>query len=293
MRKTHRFFYVVASLFFLPFALPIHSRQEPAAPNSGAQASGSERPTPRALDRGAVLMPNDPLLTKMAQRQELSQRQYKSMTFEQKAIVERYNPSNKLGGEERVSKHREIVARYSPDGNGELRTTLISDTGKDEDKGKAKKTKGKEGETNQPAKKSLAEKLISPLLFPMTTDNVQHCKFTVELALPDMALLRFEPEAMTTEPIFAGHVFVNPVTGEIYRLEINALYNFDKIDGRFSHLKEFHVAIDYPGSPEGYRFPTYMQGSGFAKVLWVSGYFRFQVTESGYAITSAKANPAE
>lgn len=246
------------------------------------------RPAPiRLLRRGDVLMPNDPLLKKMAEHQERSQRAYKSMTFEQHAVVERYKPRKRLQESSRATSRREIVARYSPDGKGELKPTLVSDSDPKADK-KAKKKK-KKGKGDEGREQSLAEQLISPILFPMTTENVQRCKFTVRVALPTVALLQFEPEGMNTEPIFSGQVLVSRETGEIYRLEIDGLFNFEKVNKRFKYLKELNVAVDYTEQPGGYRFPTYMHGQGYAKVLWVKGNFRFDIEESGYRSGEAVA----
>lgn len=246
-------------------------------------SSPAEPAAPRVLSSGDVLMPNDAILVKISQHQERSQREYKSMTFEQKVIVERYKPRAKLQEKDHVTQHREIVARYSPDGHGELVPSLVSDS----DKKASKKEKGGQKGTDK-KDQPLAQKLISPLLFPMTTENVQKCKFTVLLALPDMMLLRFEPEAMNLDPIFSGQALVNPETGEIYRLEIDALYNFEKIESRFKYLKRFAVAIDYTKQADESRFPAHMRGAGFAKVLWIKGDFRFEITEGGYTKPSAE-----
>ena len=212
------------------------------------------------------------------------------MTFEQKAVIERNKPTNKLGVADRVGRRRELVARYSPYGNGELGVELVSDS---DQKAWRKHLKDKES-GKQPKKEggSPAKQLIEPILFPMTTENVQHCKFTVLLATPEMLLLRFEPIGAHDEPIFEGQFFVNGATGAIYRLEIDHLWNFEKINGKFKYLKEFYGAVDYFEQPGGYRFPTQMAGRGYAKVLLVKGDFRFDITESGYALASAEEDPA-
>lgn len=266
-------------------------RTAPADGSTTLASSPAEPAAPRVLSREDVLMPSDPILIKISQHQERSQREYKSMTFEQKVIVERYKPRAKLQEKDQVTQHREIVARYSPDGHGELGASLVSDSDKKGSQSGGKKASKKEkgGEKGTDKKdQSLAQKLISPLLFPMTTENVQKCKFTVLLALPEVMLLRFEPEAMNLDPIFSGQVLISPETGEIYRLEIDALYNFEKIDGRFKHLQQFAVAIEYTKQADEFRFPTYMHGRGFAKVLWIKGDFRFDITESGYTKPSSE-----
>lgn len=304
MNKLITVFLIAGSVTVLPLGPTVKAQQDPREHPSKWQLTPVQMPSTvivprgemiRSLNRGDILMPNDPLLVKMAEYQERSQRQYKSMTFEQKAIIERYKPRKKLQEKDRVTMHREIVARYSLDGKGELQASLISDSDKKafEKYQKEQAKKQARGERAGVKEKSLAEKLISPILFPMTTENVQKCKFTVLLALPEMLLLRFEPEPMNADPIFSGQVFVNPQTGEIHRLEIDALYNFEKIEKRFKYVKQFNVAIDYPRQPGGYRFPSFMQGKGFAKVLFFKGDFRFEITESGYTPASAKVTPAK
>lgn len=287
MKKMIGALVIAGSMVFLSNGAALRAEQEPPVPPLVREPAPLPRESPRTLTRGQVLMPNDPLLVKMGEHQERSQSAYKAMTFEQKAVVERYKPRKQLQQADQVTSRREIVVRYAPADNGEFQVTLVSDTNQNASKKSSKKKKGKEGKESD----SLAKQLISPLLFPMTTENVQHCKFTVLLALPDMVLLGFEPEPMTTDPIFSGQVFANPETGEIYRLKIDAIHNFEKINKKFKYLKTLSVAVDYPSRPDGYRFPSYMQGNGYAKVWIVKGNFRFDITESGYITASETARP--
>ncbi|MEE8199946.1 MAG: hypothetical protein V3R29_02155 [Candidatus Acidoferrales bacterium] len=316
MKKPIRVLGFAGLLIALPVGASLVAGQEWRVGESRSQVAPPREEGPRLLHRGEVLMPGDPLLVMMAEHQEASQEQYKSMTFEQKVIIERFKPRKRLWKKEKVTMHREIVARYVPDGTGELQATLISDSDrkayqkylKNKRKAKAKEEKayqeylkakeeGKEKKAkkayqkylklkDKKEKKSLAKQLIAPILFPMTTENVQHCKFTVLFALPHMVLLRFEPMDVIRDPIFEGQVFVNPQTGEIYRLEIDRLWNFEKVNGKFKHLRRFYVAVDYMKQPGGFRFPIHMKGEGFAKVLFFKGSFRFEITESGYTIAS-------
>lgn len=301
MRKLIRVLSIAGPIAALCLGTAVLAEQDWRVGGSAPQAEaltadGAEEALPSSWKRGDVVMPDDPLLAKMAAHQERSQNMYKSMTFEQKSVIERYKPANRLWEREKVSQHRELVVRYRPLSSGELEPELISDSDqKAWSKHLKNQQKEKEGKKKKKAKnkESLAKQLISPILFPMTTENVQHCKFTVLLALPDMLLLRFEPMGTHQEPIFEGQVFVNPQTGEISRLEIDHLWNFEKVNGKFKHLKEFYVAVDYPEQPGGHRFPTEMDGRGYAKVWFVKGYFRFRITESGYSPASDKPLRAE
>ena len=102
MKKPIRVLGFAGLLIALPVGASLVAGQEWRVGESRSQVAPPREEGPRLLHRGEVLMPGDPLLVMMAEHQEASQEQYKSMTFEQKVVIERFKPRKRLWKKEHL-----------------------------------------------------------------------------------------------------------------------------------------------------------------------------------------------
>jgi hypothetical protein len=94
---------------------------------------------------------------------------------------------------------------------------------------------------------------------------------------------RFVPRAdVTNVALASGIVQLDPQTGEVLTIKIEALHNLDALDKEANKMKSFNATIDYNQYEGTLRMPTLASGSGVSGIRRFEGNFKFRFEEGKY-----------
>ena len=94
---------------------------------------------------------------------------------------------------------------------------------------------------------------------------------------------RFVPRAdVTNVALASGVVQLDPQTGEVLTIKIEALHNLDALDKEANKMKSFNATIDYNQYEGTLRMPTLASGSGVSGIRRFEGNFKFRFEEGKY-----------
>jgi hypothetical protein len=94
---------------------------------------------------------------------------------------------------------------------------------------------------------------------------------------------RFVPRAdVTNIALASGVVQLDPQTGEVLTIKIEALHNLDALDKEANKMKSFNATIDYNQYESTLRMPTLASGSGVSGIRRFEGNFKFRFEEGKY-----------
>lgn len=94
---------------------------------------------------------------------------------------------------------------------------------------------------------------------------------------------RFVPRAdVTNVALASGVVQLDPQTGEVLTVKIEALHNLDALDKEANKMKTFNATIDYSQFEGALRMPTLASGSGVSGIRRFEGNFKFRFEEGRY-----------
>jgi hypothetical protein len=94
---------------------------------------------------------------------------------------------------------------------------------------------------------------------------------------------RFVPKAdVTNVALASGVAQLDPQTGEVLTIKIEALHNLDALDKEANKMKSFNATIDYNQYEGTLRMPTLASGSGVSGIRRFEGNFKFRFEEGKY-----------
>lgn len=223
------------------------------------------------------------LICKAAANQDRSLYVRDHSRYEQRLRVERFKLRN---GEEKMEEIRETSVIVEP-GEGADKTgkvpvvvRVISDT----DKRGNPKSRIKEDERTM-----LSFGAIWDLaFFPLLPEKIGHYNYQEVVATrKNEKWYRFVPKPeVTSIPLASGIAQLDPETGEVLTIKIEALHNLDAIDKEASKLRSFNATIDYSQFEGALRMPTLASGMGVSGIRRFEGNFRFRFEEGRYRIVS-------
>jgi hypothetical protein len=201
--------------------------------------------------------------------------------YEQKIHVERFKVR---GGDEKMEELRETSVNVEPaegaDKTGQVpvEVRVLSDTDK---KGNPKrKVDGDE-------KTLLSFGAVWDLaFFPLVPERLRYYTFQEVVAeRKNEKWFRFVPRRDVTDtPLASGIVMLDPNTGEVLTIKIEALHNLDALDKNARKLRSFYATIDYSQFQDVLRMPTLASGGGVSEISRFDGNFRFRFEEGKYVV---------
>ena len=221
------------------------------------------------------------LICKAASNQDRSLYMRDRCRYEQKIRLERYKLNN---GQEKMEETRETSVTVEPAGKPDktgqtpVIVRVIADTDK---QGNPKRS------INEEERTLLSVGAIWDLaFFPLLPEKIKFYNFQEVIAeRKNEKWFRFVPKADATGvPLASGVVMLDPRTGEVMTVKIEALHNLDVLDKEASKLRTFNATIDYSQFEGALRLPTLASGSGVSGIRRFEGNFRFRFEEGKYRI---------
>jgi hypothetical protein len=223
------------------------------------------------------------LICKAASNQDRSLYMRDRCRYEQKIRLERYKLNN---GQEKMEETRETSVTVEPAGKPDktgqtpVIVRVIADTDK---QGNPKRS------INEEERTLLSVGAIWDLaFFPLLPEKIKFYNFQEVVAeRKNEKWYRFVPKADATGvPLASGVVMLDPRTGEVMTVKIEALHNLDVLDKEASKLRTFNATIDYSQFEGALRLPTLASGSGVSGIRRFEGNFRFRFEEGKYRIVN-------
>jgi len=120
--------------------------------------------------------------------------------------------------------------------------------------------------------------------FPLLPERVKYYNFQEVVAeRKNERWFRFVPRAEVTNVALAsGVVQLDPQTGEVLTIKIEALHNLDALDKEANKMKSFNATIDYSQFEGALRMPTLASGTGVSGIRRFEGNFKFRFEEGLY-----------
>lgn len=120
--------------------------------------------------------------------------------------------------------------------------------------------------------------------FPLLPERVKYYNFQEVVAeRKNERWFRFVPRAEVTNVALAsGVVQLDPQTGEVLTVKIEALNNLDALDKEANKMKSFNATIDYSQYESTLRMPTLASGAGVSGIRRFEGNFKFRFEEGRY-----------
>lgn len=221
------------------------------------------------------------LICKAASNQDRSLYVRDRARYEQKIRIERFKLKD---GSEKMEEVRETSVVVEPSDNADktglvpVVVRVIADTDK---KGNPKRSVS-EGE-----KTLLSFGAVWDLaFFPLLPEKVKFYNFQEVVAeRKNEKWYRFVPRPEITDTALASGVAqLDPKTGEVLTIKIEALHNLDSLDKEAAKLRSFNATIDYSQFESALRLPTLASGSGVSGIRRFEGNFRFRFEEGKYRI---------
>jgi hypothetical protein len=221
------------------------------------------------------------LICKAASNQDRSLYVRDRARYEQKIRIERFKLKD---GSEKMEEVRETSVVVEPSDNADktglvpVVVRVIADTDK---KGNPKRSVS-EGE-----KTLLSFGAVWDLaFFPLLPEKVKFYNFQEVVAeRKNEKWYRFVPRPEITDTALASGVAqLDPKTGEVLTIKIEALHNLDSLDKEAAKLRSFNATIDYSQFEGALRLPTLASGSGVSGIRRFEGNFRFRFEEGKYRI---------
>jgi len=223
------------------------------------------------------------LICKAAKNQDRSLYFRDHSRYEQKLRVERFNLK---GGDEKMEEVREtsvlVEPARDPDKTGRtpVEVRVIADT---DNRGNPK-SKVKENERTM-----LSFGAVWDLaFFPLLPEKIEYYNFQEMVSeRENEKWYRFVPKPEVTNVALAsGVVQLDPMTGEVLTIKIEAMRNIDVIDKEARKLRSFYATIDYSQFEGALRMPTLASGGGVSEIGRFKGNFRFRFEEAKYVLVS-------
>lgn len=223
------------------------------------------------------------LICKAASNQDRSLYMRDRCRYEQKIRLERYKLNS---GQEKMEETRETSVTVEPAGKPDktgqtpVIVRVIADTDK---QGNPKRS------VNEEERTLLSVGAIWDLaFFPLLPEKIKFYNFQeVVSERKNEKWYRFVPKADATGvPLASGVVMLDPRTGEVMTIKIEALHNLDALDKEASKLRTFNATIDYSQFEGALRLPTLASGSGVSGIRRFEGNFRFRFEEGKYRIVN-------
>lgn len=219
------------------------------------------------------------LICKAASNQDRSLYFRDHCRYEQKIHVER---TKVKGDKESTEELRDTTVRVEPakkpdkTGDTPVVVRVIADT----DKKGNPKDRIKEDE---PTLLSFGA-VWDVAFFPLLPERVKYYNFQEVVAeRKNERWFRFVPRAEVTNVALAsGVVQLDPQTGEVMTIKIEALHNLDALDKEANKMKTFNATIDYNQYEGTLRMPTLASGSGVSGIRRFEGNFKFRFEEGRY-----------
>jgi hypothetical protein len=120
--------------------------------------------------------------------------------------------------------------------------------------------------------------------FPLLPERVKYYSFQEVVAdRKNERWFRFVPKAdVTNVALASGVAQLDPQTGEVLTIKIEALHNLDALDKEANKMKSFNATIDYSQYEGTLRMPTLASGSGVSGIRRFEGNFKFRFEEGKY-----------
>jgi hypothetical protein len=120
--------------------------------------------------------------------------------------------------------------------------------------------------------------------FPLLPELIKHYNFQeVVSGRKNERWFRFVPKAdVTNVALASGVAQLDPQTGEVLTIKIEALHNLDALDKEANKMKSFNATIDYNQYEGTLRMPTLATGSGVSGIRRFEGNFKFRFEEGKY-----------
>ena len=120
--------------------------------------------------------------------------------------------------------------------------------------------------------------------FPLLPERVKFYNFQEVVAeRKNERWFRFVPRAdVTNVALASGVVQLDPQTGEVLTVKIEALHNLDALDKEANKIKSFNATIDYSQFEGSLRMPTLASGAGASGIRRFEGNFKFRFEEGRY-----------
>ncbi|MEW6209745.1 MAG: hypothetical protein AB1631_15380 [Acidobacteriota bacterium] len=232
-----------------------------------------------ALSQSATDCAAPDLICKAAQNQDRSLYVRDHCRYEQRLRVERFKIDR---GEEKIQEVREtavlVEPAESPDKTNRVPVDVrvISDTDK---QGRPK------NRVNENERTLLSFGAVWDLaFFPLLPEKIRYYNFQEVVAQrKNEKWYRFVPKAeISDEPLASGTVQLDPATGEVLTIKIEALHNLEALDKEGRKLRSFNATIDYSQFEGALRLPTLASGRGVSQIRRFEGSFRFRFQEGKY-----------
>jgi hypothetical protein len=199
--------------------------------------------------------------------------------YEQKIRVER---TKSKGEKESIEEVRDTTVRVEPakkpdkTGDTPVVVRVIADTDK---KGNPKSSV----KEDEPTLLSFGA-VWDVAFFPLLPERVKYYNFQeVVSERKSERWFRFVPRAEVTNVALAsGIVQLDPQTGEVMTIKIEALHNLDALDKEANKMKSFNATIDYNQYEGTLRMPTLASGAGVSGIRRFEGNFKFRFEEGRY-----------
>jgi len=120
--------------------------------------------------------------------------------------------------------------------------------------------------------------------FPLLPERVKYYNFQEVISeRKNERWFRFVPRAEVTNVALAsGVVQLDPQSGEVLTVKIEALHNLDALDKEANKMKTFSATIDYSQFEGTLRMPTLASGAGVSGIRRFEGNFKFTFEEGRY-----------
>jgi hypothetical protein len=214
-------------------------------------------------------------LKKVAKNQDLSGAYRDRCVYQMKIGVRRYK--NKDWKEEAIAQ-RQTTMEAAPNAKGEVQTRMLADT---DDKGRPRKPDPKEryllGTVN----------FLEALFFPFYPEKIARYDLGAMEIIEEngrtLLSVAFIPRSdIADAPLIDGIGYFLQSTGELVKLEIKSLRNFEILSKEFSKLQTLEATVEYTPAGDGLRLPLRATGHGVGRLKQLEGMFRFTYEESGH-----------
>jgi len=219
------------------------------------------------------------LICKAAANQDRSLYFRDHCRYEQKIHVERFKvKGDKESTEELRDTTVKVEPARKPDKTGD--TPVIVRVVDDTDKKGNPKRNVKEDE---PTLLSFGA-VWDVAFFPLLPERIKYYNFQEVVAeRKNERWFRFVPKAEVTNTALAsGIVQLDPQTGEVLTIKIEALHNLEALDKEAAKMRSFNATIDYNQFESSLRMPTLASGSGVSGIRRFEGNFKFRFEEGRY-----------
>jgi hypothetical protein len=222
-----------------------------------------------------------PLVCKAAANQDRSLYVRDHSRYQQRIHIERFKGPDAGAKQEEI---RDTTATVGPDTKPDKtgRVPVVVRVTADTDKHGAPKNKVDENEMSFLSFGSV----IDLAFFPLLPENIRYYDFQEMVAeRKSEKWYRFAPkDGVTDFPLASGIAELDPDTGEVLTIKIEALHNLDKLDKEARKLKSFYATIDYSQFEGALRMPTLASGGGVSEIPKFQGVFKFNFQEAKYVL---------